>query len=151
MIFLAGDIARGLQPEINKVDPTWGNLMWARMYNWNRVSGKTLSALISEATCILLPITTGGGSNLKSAEALYSRKNIVATKIAMRGFTKIAQMDNVRIARSDKGFRQALIELLRNQTEDTSKSSNATHDVKWERQLSELGNWLGKSINKVSI
>jgi hypothetical protein len=149
MIFLVGDIARGLQPEINKVDPTWGSLMWARMYNWDRVSEKTLSALIAEATCILLPITNGGGSNLKTAEALYSGNNIVATKIAMRGFTEISQNNKVWIAPSDKGFRQALVELIRRPTEEASKSSNALLDVTWERQLSKLGNWLGKSINKV--
>jgi glycosyltransferase involved in cell wall biosynthesis len=149
MIFLAGDIARGLQPEINKIDPTWGSLMWARMYNWDRVSEKTLAALIAEATCILLPITTGGGSNLKTAEAMNSGKKIVATEIAMRGFTEIAQNGEVRIAQSAKGFRQALVELIRRQTEEASKSSNAILYVTWERQLSKLGNWLGKSINKV--
>jgi hypothetical protein len=150
MIFLAGDIARGLQPEINKVDPTWGSLMWARMYNWDKVSDKTLSALIAEATCILLPITNGGGSNLKTAEALYSGKKIVATKLALRGFAEFAQNANIRIGMSSKEFRNALFESLQNETKEISKSSNATHDVTWEKKLSKLGNWLGKSINKVS-
>jgi hypothetical protein len=87
---------------------------------------------------------------LKTAEALYSGNNIVATKIAMRGFTEFAQNHSVKIAQSDREFRQVLVESLQSEKEKSSKSLGLAQNATWEQQLSELGNWLGKSINKVS-
>lgn len=46
----------------------------------------TLNFLYSKCDSVLLPIVTGGGSNIKTAEALSLDKTIFATDFAMRGF-----------------------------------------------------------------
>ncbi|MDH6208378.1 hypothetical protein [Aurantimicrobium minutum] len=142
MIFLAGDIARGLQPEVDKIDPVWGKLMWARVFNWDRVSEKTLSALIEEASCILLPMTSGGGSNLKTAEALLAGKRVIATPIALRGFTKYAthQLMSQENANSE-GYRADLVDALKRTTEQQGFVLKPLIEVKWASQLSELPQW----------
>lgn len=143
MIFLAGDIARGLQPEVENIDPVWGKLMWARVFNWDRVSEKTLSALIEEASCVLLPMTSGGGSNLKTAEALLAGKPIVATPTALRGFAEFVSHEQFSgETSSPEGFKAELRKFLdSNQTEKWWKP-NSVEGVKWESQLSQMSNWL---------
>ncbi len=48
-----------------------------------------LAVLLELAACIVLPITTGGGSNIKTAEAIYSRKPIVGTTTSFRGYEDV--------------------------------------------------------------
>lgn len=139
MIFLAGDIARGLHPEVSKIDPIWGDLMWARVFNWDRVSDKTLSALIAEAKCILLPMTSGGGSNLKTAEALLSGKQVVATPTALRGFSKQTVASKTS---TPEGFRDQMVANLADKEVDEFVQSSFKPDANWETQLSELSKWI---------
>lgn len=72
------------------------------------VNQPCLSGLIEGAHCIVLPLTQGGGTNLKTAEALWSGKHIVATKIAMRGFEKFIGSQGVRIANDSGEFKREL-------------------------------------------
>lgn len=149
MIFLAGDIARGLQPEVEKIDPVWGKLMWAKVFNWDRVSEKTLSALIEEANCILLPMTSGGGSNLKTAEALLAGKRVVATPFAFRGFSELVpQQLFVKASSNPEGFKDDLIAALKSRPAEQAFSPNIIEKMKWASQLSELSNWLISTLEK---
>ena len=57
-----------------------------------------LTTLIELSTGFILPIKQGGGTNLKTAEALYSRKPVVGTTVAFRGFERFIGFPNVTIA-----------------------------------------------------
>jgi hypothetical protein len=72
------------------------------------VSQPCLEGLLDGAHCILLPLTQGGGTNLKTAEALWSGKNIVATSVAMRGFEKFKESTGVQIADNSTDFKRKL-------------------------------------------
>jgi len=72
------------------------------------VSQPCLEGLLDEANCIVLPLTHGGGTNLKTAEALWARKHIVATTIAMRGFERFIGSPGVHIADEPDAFKRAL-------------------------------------------
>lgn len=72
------------------------------------VSQACLEALLDDAHCILLPLTQGGGTNLKTAEALWSSKHIVATTVAMRGFERFIDSPGVHIADDPSAFKRAL-------------------------------------------
>jgi glycosyltransferase involved in cell wall biosynthesis len=72
------------------------------------VSQACLEGLLDQAACIVLPITQGGGTNLKTAEALLSGKHIVATTVAMRGFERFMYAPGVHIADDPASFKQAL-------------------------------------------
>jgi len=50
------------------------------------VDDKTLHAQLSGALGMILPVKFGGGTNLKTAEALYYNKYIIGTEEAFRGF-----------------------------------------------------------------
>ena len=53
------------------------------------VSDAQLRGLLQSAHCIFLPMTSGGGTNLKTAEALWSGRPVIATALAMRGIRSL--------------------------------------------------------------
>ena len=71
-----------------------------------------IAALTKKAHCIILPITSGGGTNLKTAEALWSGKYIVATKIAMRGFEQFINSPGVFVCDSPSSFKRAIRQVM---------------------------------------
>lgn len=72
------------------------------------VSQSCLDGLLDGAHCIVLPLTQGGGTNLKTAEALWSGKYIVATTVAMRGFEDFIDDSAVFVADDPSEFKRNL-------------------------------------------
>jgi glycosyltransferase involved in cell wall biosynthesis len=68
-------------------------------------SDADLAALLDIAGAVLLPITSGEGSNLKTAEALVSGRPIIATTHAFRGFESYLDQPGVSIADDAARFR----------------------------------------------
>ncbi|MCL5113389.1 MAG: glycosyltransferase [Patescibacteria group bacterium] len=98
-----------------------------------------LMALINIADTIILPITQGGGSNLKTAEALLSLKPIVATKYAFRGYEEYSNLPGVYITDSSQVFCDKILQAIKSDTPKlyTSRYS-AVKAVLWENTLSTL-------------
>ena len=71
-----------------------------------------LASIISLSQGFILPITFGGGTNLKTAEALYSRRPIVATTTAFRGYEEFASFPNVFIRDDPQEFRIQISAIL---------------------------------------
>lgn len=89
---------------------------------------------------VVLPIQFGGGSNLKTAEALVSEKWVVATPTAMRGFERFIGATGVLIAETPDQFRAAMIQALRNPPLQLSGQDRAARRaVTWERAFREGG------------
>lgn len=103
------------------------------------VSEDCLAGLLDTAHVIILPLEHGGGTNLKTAEALWAGKHIVATPMAFRGFEHFADSEGVRIAGQPKEFLTALREamaappLILSEAEQERRRS-----VLWESTLREL-------------
>jgi hypothetical protein len=70
----------------------------------NEVEQGVLNALISGAHTIVLPISYGSGTNLKTAEALLSQKHVVATPVAMRGFEAFSCAEGVNVTDRPEEF-----------------------------------------------
>jgi hypothetical protein len=68
------------------------------------VSEECLQGLLEIAHTIGLPITHGGGTNLKTAEALWAGKHIVATTTALRGFESFRASQGVLVADEPSKF-----------------------------------------------
>jgi glycosyltransferase involved in cell wall biosynthesis len=68
------------------------------------VSNEELAALIDCANVIILPITLGGGSNLKTAEAIAALKPVVATSVACRGFDFVSELSHFHVEDNPKLF-----------------------------------------------
>ncbi len=107
------------------------------------VNQSCLEGLLELTACIILPLTKGGGTNLKTAEALWSGKPIVGTTIAMRGFESFLSSPGVFIADNSVDFKQALRKAM---TLDKLNLSNGEIDkrrsVLWKETLKPLGEFL---------
>ncbi len=72
------------------------------------VTEQVLRGLLATAHQIVLPITHGGGTNLKSAEAIWSGQHVVATSKAMRGFELFARDVGISVADDPSAFCKAV-------------------------------------------
>lgn len=103
------------------------------------VTEECLQALLDTAHTIFLPITSGGGTNLKTAEALWAGKHIVATSTAMRGFEKYTSAQGVILADKPHEFLAALRTSMAAPPHVLSDAARAERkSVLWESTLSGL-------------
>jgi len=70
-------------------------------------SDEDLKKLIASASAIILPIPYGGGSNLKTAEAICSGRPIVGTSKSFRGFDSFVGSRNTVVEDDVDSFREA--------------------------------------------
>lgn len=90
----------------------WGPLNRSRIQVLGMVDEAALAAIKTLAHVIVLPITEGGGSNIKTAEALYSGKHVLGTPVSFRGFDAYLDLPGVHVAEPGRAFTQKLQELL---------------------------------------
>ena len=76
------------------------------------VGDDDMAALLHLAQAILLPITSGGGSNLKTVEALLTGRPIVAASYAFRGVEEFAALPRVHLCDTAAEFQAAVQRLL---------------------------------------
>ena len=77
-----------------------------------KVSEPALQALLTHAKGICLPIKTGGGTNLKTAEALLTLKPVIAMRPAFRGYDEALHLDGVYVAETEEAFRALVRQLF---------------------------------------
>lgn len=140
-IILAGSICDYFDKEIsgtktlNIEDATF----WLRALSAGRLSEDKLSALIELSDVIILPITEGGGSNLKTAEAILADKKVVTTEHALRSFEWFKDFPNVWVANEKSKFQEAIMNAIKTpRIERTQKQKQLAMQVKWEDRLAEL-------------
>jgi glycosyltransferase involved in cell wall biosynthesis len=90
-------------------------------------------------------LTQGGGTNLKTAEALWSGKYVIATTVAMRGFEDFIGQNGVFVANDSSDFKRTLrqvmsLEPLQLSTTDREKRKR----VLWDECLSALPSFAEK-------
>jgi glycosyltransferase involved in cell wall biosynthesis len=113
-------------------------LFWKRIMSVGRLSEDQLTGLIGRADCLILPITEGGGSNLKTAEALISYKPVVATKYAMRAFEDFTSYPTVNVSNEPSEFRNLVANAIRNEkTELSQQEKKELEKVTWKSCLKE--------------
>ena len=103
------------------------------------VSDECLQGLLNIAHVIVLPITHGGGTNLKTAEALWIGKHVIATPTAMRGFETFIDSKGVRVEESPKKFCNAIRNAMNEvplRLNETERSERRT--LLWEHTLKPL-------------
>ncbi len=113
-------------------------LLWKRAIAVGRLSEARLQALIHVANCLMLPITEGGGTNLKTAEALLSGKPVVGTSHALRGYDQFLKFPTIKVADSPQDFRRAIAESLsKPEPKLTHEQSKLLVEVTWEHCLAD--------------
>lgn len=89
---------------------------------------------------VMLPIRSGGGSNLKTAEALALGKWTIATQMALRGFEAFSSADGVIIAGDPTGFRHAMREVLKRPPLRISESERIAREALfWDHCFADSG------------
>ena len=102
-----------------------------------QVDDATLAALLAHAKGLLLPIVSGGGTNLKTAEALLSLKPVVGMRAAFRGYENATGLSGVAVADTPEEFRAAVRDIF----SGTLTSARRPEDVEkytWSATLAAL-------------
>jgi Glycosyltransferase len=116
------------------------------------VSQSCLEGLLDGATCIVLPLTQGGGTNLKTAEALWAGKHIVATSVAMRGFERFIGASGVHLADEPGAFKRALRSSMESEPLRLSEQEiSARRSLLWESCLDPLTAMIDKLTKKNNL
>jgi hypothetical protein len=90
----------------------WHSLNLSRLHLLHTLSDADLAAVKTLAHAFLLPIPHGGGSNIKTAEALYSGAHVIGTGAAFRGYEGLLDLPEVTVARCPEDFQIAIKTLL---------------------------------------
>jgi hypothetical protein len=103
------------------------------------LANNEIDQLRTEASVILLPILDGGGSNLKTAEALLSPTKILATTHSFRGFEAYSTSPGVYISKSTNDFRKVLAMISRShKDEEVVRSQFDEQPLTWNGSLSKI-------------
>ncbi len=116
-----------------------------------KVSDDVLDALLNAASAVLLPITSGGGSNLKTAEAILSCKPIVATSMAFRGYDLnfIDKLGDISICNDSDKFRSSISDVFSSGSifKNNEIKSQIRDMVLWDFTLMGLGSALSSMMS----
>ena len=97
-----------------------------------QISDELLGALIWNSSGIIVPITSGGGSNLKTAEAIASGKPVVATSFACRGFEFARSLDSFFVCDAPHQFSKKVAEILAG---DSRLPSDGPEEMRWRESI----------------
>ncbi|MGN6518123.1 MAG: glycosyltransferase [Dokdonella sp.] len=123
----------------HRVYQAWPAIDEPRLVTPGEIERDDLVALLGGAHVILLPITTGGGSNLKTAEAIYSGRPVLATPHALRGYGDAARWPTVTVAADADTYRRSLRALLdRDVPQLPAGYASLREEVTWQRSLAPL-------------
>ncbi|PVM89674.1 hypothetical protein DDF62_11235 [Caulobacter radicis] len=118
-----------------------------RVHFFPDLGDEDLWAVKASAHAFLLPIKFGGGTNLKSAEALASGKWVIATSTALRGLDRFLDAPGVIVADTPAAFRKAAIKVMGSPALKLTKAERDARDtVYWDRALALSG--LGQAIGE---
>jgi hypothetical protein len=84
----------------------WDQINASRLRCPGMLEDESLAALLALATCVVLPITGGGGSNIKTAEALINAKVVIGTSASFRGYAGVDRLAGVYRADEPIRFRR---------------------------------------------
>lgn len=118
-----------------------------RVQFFGRPSDEELAWLRDRAKGFLLPIESGGGSNLKTAEALASGRWVIATTTALRSFEDFMCEKGVIVADTPNEFQDAMLGIVYGKPLSLSRQQTAKREgLFWEELLERSG--LFKALSK---
>jgi glycosyltransferase involved in cell wall biosynthesis len=79
---------------------------------WENVKQAELGKLLAFSSAIVIPITHGGGSSLKTADALMAGVPVITTSVGIRGFESYIGQTNIFIADSPIQFKSEISRVI---------------------------------------
>lgn len=144
-LVVAGGVCSLLTEWLNNGGPA--HLARERLELLGDVSDFCLDGLIANAAGIVLPVNDGGGSNLKTAEALYSGLPLVATTTAMRGYESYQNMPGVLVADDPAEF-AALMRKILDGSVPRRTPSGELDSLLWEHTLAPLVTVVNETVSQ---
>lgn len=138
-LWVLGNVGNGLKAipgfDVNRYP--WLHLM-------GPVEARDIDAAILHASGVVLPIWEGGGSNLKTAQALLSGKCVLGSEFSFRGFEHCAHEPGVFLANDAVGLACLLTET---EPEITYVRSAAVKGLEWDTILEPLPAYFAEILN----
>ena len=100
----------------------------------NNPTNDDIDSLILKSAGMLLPIWTGGGSNLKTAQALLSNRTLVGTEYSFRGFESFKDAEGVHLVSTAEEFAN----VLRTYKPPKTVQRNGVESLTWDFIMSDL-------------
>jgi hypothetical protein len=100
----------------------------------NNPTNDDIDSLILKSSGMLLPIWSGGGSNLKTAQALLSNRTLVGTEYSFRGFESFKDEEGVHLVSTAEEFAN----MLRTYKPPKSVQRRGVESLTWDFILSDL-------------
>ncbi len=142
-IIVAGGVAEYFKSKFPKNSNFWEGCIAV-----GKLEEDNLAGVLASSEGVLLPITKGGGSNLKTAEAILSGKKIVGTSFAFRSFDKYLELPNIYVADTQKEFQQKILEALNTPPIRLNhKDRKLTEHVQWKYCLQPLKSEVKKLVS----
>lgn len=104
-----------------------------QLINFGRTSQKILDQLVLHAHGILVPMGVGGGTNLKTAEALCSKRPILTSPFGIRGYEDWKNANGVYISDTPENFQRSARIILEQPFVDHCKRD--TTKLRWAQIL----------------
>jgi glycosyltransferase involved in cell wall biosynthesis len=146
-LVVAGSVGEHLARVLSNT--RWGSLNCSRLELLYILPDEDLSAVKTLAHAFLLPIPHGGGSNIKTAEAIYSGKYVIGSDPAFRGFEGYAEEEGITVARTPDEFHQAIRHVLTQPELPRLSAVSADHreSVTWQKTLSIIPQSVNQAIS----
>ncbi|MEJ8847092.1 hypothetical protein [Variovorax rhizosphaerae] len=136
-LVIAGGVTEVI--ERTKAYRRWAGINNARTLRLGIVDDVGIAAMRRFAHVFVLPITAGGGSNIKTAEALLTGAHVLGTPTAFRGYEEYLDEPNVYVEADPIRFRKRLVELLHSDRAQLSDADVAVRKcLLWESTLSAM-------------
>jgi hypothetical protein len=139
-LIVAGNVSDSISPFLH--NSRWKAINKRQVYCFRNVDNTLLDDIILGAHGILLPIVTGGGSNLKTAEALVSQRYIIGTPQSFRGYEEYQHLSGIFLAGTRDEFRARIRDVALQPTlARNSEEITITKNLHWDmltRPLYEL-------------
>lgn len=137
-LVIAGTVSEHIYREL--AETQWHSLNLSRLELLHILSDEDLAAVKNLAHGFLLPIAHGGGSNIKTAEAIYSGSYIIGTKAAFRGFEHLMHLPEIILAENPIEFRLAIRNVLERpkKSYEHSEVDSDRMSLRWGQCLAEI-------------
>lgn len=109
-----------------------------RLHITGELDEAALSALKAMAFVYLLPIFEGGGSNLKTSEALLSGRPVIATSTSLRGFERYRTLPELTVVDERKAWLEALKHALQQPEVPSAPVDALRSRLLWEHTLATV-------------
>lgn len=117
----------------------WAGINDDRTLRLGIVDDAGIAALRRLGHVYILPITAGGGSNIKTAEALLTGAYVIGTSTAFRGFEDFIGDPGVFVEDDPHAFRARLFELLHRERLAIGEAElNHRRRLLWESTLAPM-------------